>query len=240
VTASIGFESIAAGAITLRPWEPPDVSFVYDACQDPDIQRWTNLPSPFTASDAIALLHLSSSLREEGKAALFAIASTDQGELFGAVSVREVDHRRRQALIGYWVALEARRRGAATHAVAALSPWAMETLDLDEVADVLGNGDVVRVLRCGARTARAAARSAALRSRRPATCSTKLPRSASTTVQRNVRFDSCQRRKSTPADIDPRRCSPPVAGAKSRPTCGDGGVRCSLSRLARRSASTGG
>ena len=52
VTAPIGFESIAAGAITLRPWEPADVSFVYDACQDPEIQRWTNLPSPFTASDA--------------------------------------------------------------------------------------------------------------------------------------------------------------------------------------------
>ncbi len=114
VMAAIGFESIAAGSITLRPWEPSDVSFVYDACQDPEIQRWTNLPSPFTASDAIALLHLSSSLREEGKAALFAITSTDQGELLGAVSVREVDHRRRQALIGYWVAVEARRRGAAT------------------------------------------------------------------------------------------------------------------------------
>ena len=113
----IGFDAVAGGAVTLRPWEPADVSFVYDACQDPEIQRWTNLPSPFKAADAIALLHLSTSLREEGKAALFAITSTDQGELLGAASVRDVDHRRRQALIGYWLALEARHRGAATDAV---------------------------------------------------------------------------------------------------------------------------
>ena len=152
MTNAIGFDSISAGGITLRPWEPPDVPFVYDACQDAEIQRWTNLPSPFRAADAIALLHLSTSLREEGKAALFAIASTDQGELLGAVSVREVDHRRRQALIGYWLAVEARGRGAATAAVAALSHWALTTLDLDEVyADVLqGNDASSRVLaRCG-------------------------------------------------------------------------------------------
>ena len=154
MTKAIGFDSISAGAITLRPWEPPDVSFVHDACQDAEIQRWTNLPSPFRASDAIALLHLSTSLREEGKAALFAIASTDQGELLGAVSVREIDHRRRQALIGYWVAVEARRRGVATGAVDALSHWALTTLDLGEVyADVLqGNAASARVLeRCGYR-----------------------------------------------------------------------------------------
>ena len=148
----IGFDSISGGAVTLRPWEPADVSFVYDACQDAEIRRWTNLPSPFRASDAIALLHLSTSLRDEGKAALFAITATDTGELLGAASIRDIDHRRRMALIGYWVAVEARRRGAATAAVAALSPWALSTLDVDVVyADVLqGNAVSARVLeRCG-------------------------------------------------------------------------------------------
>jgi len=152
VITPIGFDSVAGGAVTLRPWEPADVSFVYDACQDPEIQRWTNLPSPFKASDAIALLHLSSSLREEGKAALFAITSTDQGELLGAVSVRDIDRRRRHGLVGYWVAVEARGRGVATAAVRALASWALATLELDEVhADVLlGNAASARVLeRCG-------------------------------------------------------------------------------------------
>jgi RimJ/RimL family protein N-acetyltransferase len=152
LTRSIAFDPVAGGAVTLRPWEPADVSFVYDACQDADILRWTNLPSPFKAADAIALLHLSTSLREEGKAALFAITSTDQGELLGAASVRDVDHRRRQALVGYWLAFDARHRGVATVAVNALSAWALTTLDLDEVyADVLhGNDASIRVLeRCG-------------------------------------------------------------------------------------------
>jgi RimJ/RimL family protein N-acetyltransferase len=148
----ISFDPVAAGAVTLRPWEPADVSFVYDACQDFEIQRWTNLPSPFRASDAVALLQFSTTLRERGTAALFAITSTDQGELLGAISLRDIAQDEGRASIGYWVAVEARGRGVATSAVAAASHWAFDALGLDEVyADVLhGNDASVRVLeRCG-------------------------------------------------------------------------------------------
>ncbi len=149
---AIGFDEVAGGLVTLRPWEPADVSFVYDACQDLEIQRWTNLPSPFRASDAVALLQFSTTLRERGTAALFAIVSTDQGELLGAVSLRDVEREEGRASIGYWVAVEARGRGVAMNAVAAASHWAFAALGVDEVyADVLhGNDASVRVLeRCG-------------------------------------------------------------------------------------------
>jgi RimJ/RimL family protein N-acetyltransferase len=156
-THAIGFDPVPAGPVTLRPWEPADVSFVYDACQDAEIQRWTNLPSPFRAADAVALLQFSTTLRDRGTAALFAITSTDQGELLGAVSLRDVERRdieqgEGRASIGYWIALEARGRGAATAAVEAAARWAFDTLGVDEVyADVLhGNDASVRVLeRCG-------------------------------------------------------------------------------------------
>ena len=186
VTKPIGFDSIAAGAVT---------SAAVGAARR--VVRLRRVPRPrdpamdqpavaVPASDAIALLHLSSSLREEGKAALFAIASTDQGELFGAVSVREVDHRRRQALIGYWVAVEARRRGAATArgrgAVAvgdgrrSTSTRSTRTCSTATTCRCECSSDAATT-----RTARAAARSAASRSRRPATCSgTSAPRSAPT------------------------------------------------------------
>jgi RimJ/RimL family protein N-acetyltransferase len=148
----ISFDPVAAGPVTLRPWEPADVSFVYDACQDPEIQRWTNLPSPFRASDAVALLQFSTTLRERGTAALFAVTSTDQGELLGAISLRDIARDEGRASIGYWVAVEARGRGVATTAVTATARWAFEALGVDEVyADVLhGNDASLRVLeRCG-------------------------------------------------------------------------------------------
>jgi RimJ/RimL family protein N-acetyltransferase len=149
---AISFDPVAAGPVTLRPWEPADVSFVYDACQDAEIQRWTNLPSPFRAADAVALLQFSTTLRERGTAALFAVTSTDQGELLGAVSLRDIEREEGRASIGYWIASEARGRGVAKAAVEAAARWAMDALGVGEVyADVLhGNEASVRVLeRCG-------------------------------------------------------------------------------------------
>jgi RimJ/RimL family protein N-acetyltransferase len=149
---AISFDPVAAGPVTLRPWEPADVSFVYDACQDAEIQRWTNLPSPFRAADAVALLQFSTTLRERGTAALFAVTSTDQGELLGAVSLRDIERKEGRASIGYWIASEARGRGVAKAAVEAAARWAMDALGVGEVyADVLpGNDASVRVLeRCG-------------------------------------------------------------------------------------------
>ncbi len=32
--------------LVLRPFEASDVDAVFAACQDPDIPRWTNVPSP--------------------------------------------------------------------------------------------------------------------------------------------------------------------------------------------------
>src|SRR6266508_2973041 len=38
--------------ILLRPWRPEDADAVYAACQDPEIQRWTTVPSPYLAEHA--------------------------------------------------------------------------------------------------------------------------------------------------------------------------------------------
>ena len=132
-TGRIGDGVIAAGAVTLRPWAPEDVVFVYDACQDAEVQRWTLVPRPYTAGDAVAFLELSALGRVEDAWAFFAITATDTGELLGSIGLKEIEWDAGRAEGGYWVAPEARGRGAATAALAGLTAWAFEALGLREV-----------------------------------------------------------------------------------------------------------
>ncbi|MDR1213917.1 MAG: GNAT family acetyltransferase [Propionibacteriaceae bacterium] len=45
---------VAAGSAWLSPITADDVAAVFQICQDPDIQRWTTLPSPYQRSDALS------------------------------------------------------------------------------------------------------------------------------------------------------------------------------------------
>ena len=44
------------GDLTLRPPKPEDAEAVTAACQDPEIQRWTLVPSPYRREHAEAWL----------------------------------------------------------------------------------------------------------------------------------------------------------------------------------------
>jgi RimJ/RimL family protein N-acetyltransferase len=143
----IGNDPVPAGSVTLRPWEPADVSFVYDACQDPEIQRWSPLPQPYRPGDAVMLLHLATQGRATNRAALFAITATDTGELLGSIGLKEIDWEHGRAEAGYWVARDARGRGVATAALEGLARWAGEHLELREVwlTIAVGNEASIRV-----------------------------------------------------------------------------------------------
>ena len=39
-------------AVVLRPWSLDDVPAVTAACQDPEIPRWTTVPTPYAEEDA--------------------------------------------------------------------------------------------------------------------------------------------------------------------------------------------
>jgi RimJ/RimL family protein N-acetyltransferase len=39
---------IDAGRLLLRPWQERDVDAVLRAGTDPEVQRWTQVPSPYT------------------------------------------------------------------------------------------------------------------------------------------------------------------------------------------------
>jgi RimJ/RimL family protein N-acetyltransferase len=124
---------IEGGIVTLRPWERSDAVFVYEACQDADIRRWTRVPSPYTALDAATFIDRHARAQPEDDGAFFAITRTDNGELLGAISLHRIDWVFRQAEVGYWIGPEARREGGATAAVLALTAWGFAALGLLEV-----------------------------------------------------------------------------------------------------------
>lgn len=130
--ADLVTERVTAGSYTLRPWEPADVAWVYHACQDAEIQRFTDIPKPYRPADAVALLDRSRRGRADGTGYAFAIVRTDNDELLGAIDLHDVIHRDRGD-VGYWLAPGARGEGVATIALGAITQWGFERLGLREV-----------------------------------------------------------------------------------------------------------
>lgn len=117
-------------AIRLRPPEPGDAAAITAAVQDPDIPRFTMVPSPYTVADAAAFIERSAGLWRSGEAAPFVIADAASGRLLGSVGLHDLGVDARPAHVGYWVAAEARGRGVATRALRLVARWALEDLPL--------------------------------------------------------------------------------------------------------------
>jgi len=124
---------ISGGELTLRPWVPADTAFVFDSCQDPDVQRWTRVPTPYTALHAAIFVERHARPQPEDDGAFFAITKTDTGEVLGSMSFGHIDWAFAMAEAGYWVARDARGQGVATGALAALVEWGRRELRLVEV-----------------------------------------------------------------------------------------------------------
>jgi RimJ/RimL family protein N-acetyltransferase len=107
--------------IVLRPPVEEDIPAIVEACQDPEVARWTRVPSPYTEEDARAFLARTT----EGG---FAVVDGRTGEFLGMIGVHDIGDSVGQ--IGYWTKREARGRGVATRALTLVSGWAFGTLQL--------------------------------------------------------------------------------------------------------------
>jgi RimJ/RimL family protein N-acetyltransferase len=121
--------TISDGVITLRPPRDDDIDTIHAACQDPEIQRWTAVPSPYHREDAVSYVQRAAAERESGRTASF-VCVDDEGRMLGSFAVMEMDKAPGYGEIGYWVAAEARRRSVASRAVALLRDWAAAELGL--------------------------------------------------------------------------------------------------------------
>jgi RimJ/RimL family protein N-acetyltransferase len=118
---------IEYGVFTLRLPATEDVSWVFHACQDEEIQRYTGVPTPYLPEHAVRWVREASARCADGAGLDFVIARTESGELLGAAGIGPLTSPE-DGMIGYWVERDARRQGVAVAAVAAIEGWAAEHL----------------------------------------------------------------------------------------------------------------
>jgi RimJ/RimL family protein N-acetyltransferase len=117
--------------VRLRPWRADDVDAVVAACQDAEIQRWTQVPVPYRRADAEGFIGGLVPRTWDDGGGLFAVESRDSGALVGSTGL--FHPRDGLAEAGYWTAPRHRGRGFTAEALRLLSRWAFDELGLRRV-----------------------------------------------------------------------------------------------------------
>ena len=130
--------TLSDGEITVRGLRESDVPAITAACQDPEISRWTRVPSPYTREDAERFVAICAADAAAGNGLALAVTGPDD-RLIGTVGLIQLDGGS-AAEIGYWTAAEARGRGVTTRAVILLRDWAHEQLGFGTI-EVLPHRD---------------------------------------------------------------------------------------------------
>ena len=121
------------GVVLLDLPGPDDVEAVFRVCQDPDIQHWTTVPSPYRREHALSFVtEFIPNGWADGSGQTWVVRDVADGNaLVGAIGL--VTQPVRSAVIGYWLAPGARGRGLMGRAVVLVLDAAFDRLDLDRV-----------------------------------------------------------------------------------------------------------
>jgi RimJ/RimL family protein N-acetyltransferase len=102
---------------SLRDLKPTDATWIFEACQDEQIQYWTTVPKPYLMEHAVGFANGKTSEKK-----VWVIEDSTKKEV-GVISIHDVDENG-NAEIGYWVAPWGRGVGATKDAIAAMAEYA--------------------------------------------------------------------------------------------------------------------
>lgn len=141
---------LTTGRLLLRTVGPHEADSVYAACQDPDIQRWTTVPSPYLREHADVFV---GRMVPDGWAngSMFTFgAFLPTGELVAMIGLTR--HSMGTGEIGFWAAKEHRGNGYVSEAALAVARWAFASVGTDRVewrAEVGNHASRAAALRAG-------------------------------------------------------------------------------------------
>ncbi|MEO3978138.1 GNAT family N-acetyltransferase [Streptomyces sp. CAU 1734] len=114
--------------LLLRTFTPDDAEATRRICQDPEIQRWTTVPSPYTAEDAAEFTgRIVPEGWRNGTMYTFAVLPRTGGPLMASVAVTLRTFSGTWE-IGFWTAAEFRGRGIMVETVGAVAHWSFTRL----------------------------------------------------------------------------------------------------------------
>jgi len=145
--------TLIGDGVQLREWVPEDLDDLVEMLDEPDIARWTPMPSPFDLEAGIAYLKRARQGRISGQRIQLAITA-DGGKPLGEVLLFGVDAGLREAELGYLVGEHHRHRGLAAGSLSLLSAYAHTTLQLSRLLLRIDPGNVASCAvarRCGYR-----------------------------------------------------------------------------------------
>ncbi len=126
--------------LVLRPFTPDDADAVHTACQDPDIPRWTPVPSTYTPQHARVFVEETVPRGwSEDTSYTLAVCRKDDGALvsaMGLVRLRGLETPLgglRTAELGYWTAPDQRRLGFTAEAAREVCRWGLEDLGAERL-----------------------------------------------------------------------------------------------------------
>jgi RimJ/RimL family protein N-acetyltransferase len=134
-------DPLVDGETALRPWRETDIGALVEACQDPEIVRWTRVPARYGEADARAYLLQRYDAAFAGLTAPFAIVHPGDGALLGSISLMRFAWEHARGEVGYWLARPARGQGHATRAVTLICNWGFRVLELERIDLLAATGN---------------------------------------------------------------------------------------------------
>lgn len=138
--------ALSDGVVTLRQPVVDDIDAITEGCQEPDVTRYTSIPSPYERAHAEGFVRDSAQAWAAGATANFVIVDAATDELLGGIGVIRLDGADRVAEVGYWLRGAARGRGVMTRSVRLVAEWVLRDLDVQrlelqaDVRNVLSHG----------------------------------------------------------------------------------------------------
>ncbi len=126
-------EGLSDGIVRVRMIAEADLPAITEACGDPEIARYTTVPSPYEQHHAREWQQRAAAGMSAGTEIGAIVADAASDRLLGSVGLHGIDPATGRCAGGYWVAPDARGRGVAARGMSLLCRYAARELGVDRI-----------------------------------------------------------------------------------------------------------